>query len=473
MLDAVVVGSGPNGLAAAITLAEAERSVLVLEAEPTVGGGARSAELTLPGFIHDICSAVHPLAAGSPFFRARPLDQHGLELIHPAVALAHPLDDGSAAVLGRSLTATAHGLGKDGDAYRRLMEPLVEHAPALLNDVLAPLHIPRHPSLLSAFARNAIRSAQGLAKSRFRTAHARALIAGIGAHSCLPLEKPGTAAFSIVLGLTAHAYGWPLAAGGSQAIADAMVRYLAHLDGEVRTGTRVRNLRDIPEARAVLFDVTPRQLVSICGDQLPARYRRRLDRYKYGPGVFKIDYALDGPIPWKAHECHSAGTVHVGGTIEEISRSESEVARGRCAERPFVLVAQPSLVDPKRAPEKKHVAWMYCHVPNGSTQDMTAAIEAQIERFAPGFRERVLAKHVMTPQQLEEHNANCVGGDISGGVQDLRHQFFRPVMRISPYTTPNPKIFICSSSTPPGGGVHGMSGYYGAVAALSRTLRSG
>jgi phytoene dehydrogenase-like protein len=470
--DAIVVGSGPNGLAAAITLAQAGCSVLVLEAEQTAGGGTRSAELTLPGFVHDVCSAIHPLALASPFFRTLPLEEHGLELVQPPAAVAHPLDDGTAAVLERSLEATGETVGPDGAAWRKLMEPWVRDADRLLAETLGPLKPPRHPFLLARFGLLALRSASSLASSRFEGERARALFAGCAAHSIQPLRKPVTASFGLMLALLGHAVGWPLARGGSQNIADALVSYLRSLGGEVITGRRVESIDELPPARAVLFDVTPRQLVRLAGARLPDRYRRGLERYRYGPGVFKLDLALDGPIPWRAEQCARAATVHLGGTLAEIAAGEEAVWRGEHPERPFVLLAQQSLFDETRAPEGKHTVWAYCHVPNGSSFDMTERIEGQIERFAPGFRDRVLARSAMAPADFERYNPNYVGGDINGGVQDLRQLFTRPVARLVPYATPAEGVYICSSATPPGGGVHGMCGYFAARAAL-RKLESG
>jgi phytoene dehydrogenase-like protein len=469
--DAVVVGAGPNGLAAAITLARAGRSVLVIEAKETVGGGSRSAELTLPGYVHDVCSAIHPLGVGSPFFRALPLEEHGLEWIHPQVPLAHPLDDGEAAVLHRSVQATAETLGRDADAYRRLMLPLAQDCETILDAILGPLRplrILRHPLALARFGLGAIQPARAFAERRFKGREARALFAGMAAHSMLALEQPPSAASGLMLGLLGHAVGWPVARGGSQKIADAMSSYLRSLGGEITTDRPVASLDGLPQARAVLFDVTPRQLLRIAGDRLPEGYKRQLRRYRYGPGVFKVDLALDGPIPWKARGCVGAGTVHVGGTLREIAAAERAVTRGRHPERPFVLVAQQSLFDTTRAPQGKHTVWAYCHVPNGSKVDMTECIEAQIERFAPGFRDRIIGRSVMSPAQMELYNPNYVGGDINGGVQDLLQLFTRPAPRPSPYTTPSRGIYICSSSTPPGGGVHGMCGYFAALAALRR-----
>ncbi len=469
--DAVVIGAGPNGLAAAITLAHAKRSVLVLEAAPTIGGGMRTAELTLPGFRHDVCSAVHPLALASPFFRTLPLAAHGLRWVQPDAPLAHPLDDGTAVVLERSVEATAAGLGPDGPAYYDLMAPLVSRAKWLLDGLLGPLRVPRHPLLLARFGRQALRPAASLARAHFSGGRARALFGGMAAHAILPLEQSPTAAFGLVLGVAGHAVGWPVAVGGSQAIADALASYLRSLGSEIQTGVRVGSIADVPAASAVLCDLTPRGLLMVAGDRLPPSYRRRLESYRYGPGVFKIDLALDGPIPWTAGACRRAGTVHLGGTLDEIAAAERTVAEGGHPERPFVLLAQQSLFDPTRAPAGRQTVWAYCHVPNGSAVDMTARIEAQIERFAPGFRERILRRHVMGPMALEADNPNYVGGDINGGAQDLRQLFTRPVARPSPYTTPDPRLYLCSSSTPPGGGVHGLGGWFAAKAALKRAPR--
>lgn len=468
--DAIITGSGPNGLAAAITLARAGRSVLVLEAEETIGGGTRSAELTLPGFVHDICSAIHPLAVASSFFRSLPSGDIHLEWVHPPAALAHPLDDGTAVTLERSIAATASGLGPDAAAYRRLITPLVDDWDELLSDILGPPRLPRHPLALARFGWYAIRPARGLAESRFSGERARALFAGLAAHSMLPLEEPVSAGFGLVLALLGHAVGWPLSRGGSQRIADTLADYLRSLGGEIVTGTRVISLEQLPDANTILLDVTPRQVIDIAGDRLPSRYRRQLARYRYGPGAFKIDWALDSPIPWRAKECERAATVHLGGTLAEIAASERAVWRGMHPERPFVLLTQPSLFDQSRAPAGKQTAWAYCHVPNGSTFDMTERIEAQIERFAPGFRDRVLERSVMPPAALERHNANYIGGDINGGVQDLLQLFTRPVPRLTPYATPVRGLYICSSSTPPGGGVHGMCGYFAARAALGSKM---
>ena len=464
--DAIVVGSGPNGLAAAITLARAGRSVVVFEGAGTPGGGVRSAELTLPGFLHDVCSAIHPLGLGSPFFRELPLADHGLEWIQPPLPLAHPLDGGGAVLLERSLDATAHGLGLDAEPYRRLMAPLADDWDLLAPQLLGPLRPPRHCLALARFGLAALRSARGLAQARFRTDRAQALFAGLAAHSILPLEWTATASFGLVLGLLAHVVGWPMPRGGSQRITDALVAHLRRLGGEVVTGTHVASLELLPRARAVLLDVTPRQVLRLAGDRLPARYRRALDRYRYGPAAFKLDLALDGPIPWRAAECARAGTVHVGGTLDEIAAGEAAVWRGEHPERPFVLVAQQSLFDPTRAPEGRHTVWAYCHVPNGSTVDMTGRIEAQIERFAPGFSERILARAARSPAASEAYNPNFVGGDINGGAQSLDQLFTRPTWSLFPYATPVRGLYLCSASTPPGGGVHGMCGYHAARAAL-------
>lgn len=468
--DAVVVGSGPNGLAAAIVIAQRGRRVLVIEGADRIGGGTRTEELTLPGFHHDVCSAIHPLGPSSPFFSTLPLAQYGLEWVHSPLPLAHPFDDGTAAVLERSLTETAAQLGVDGESYVDLVEPFVKHWSALLRDALAPLHVPRHPLLLARFGFYGLRSAEGLMRATFRTDRARALFAAIAGHAMLPLSRAPTASVALVLALTAHAVGWPLARGGSQAIARALAGYFQSLGGTIVTGTTVRRLADIPPARAVLLDLTPRQLLALAGDELPPRYRRALARYRYGPGVFKMDWALAGPVPWRASDAARAGTLHLAGSVGEITAATAAPWRGVTAERPLVLFAQPTLFDPTRAPAGKHIAWAYCHVPHGSSIDMTAAIEKQVERFAPGFRDVVLARRARGPAALEQHNPNLVGGDINGGVQDLRQLFTRPVARLVPYRTPLRGVYLCSASTPPGGGVHGMCGYHAAHAALHQEL---
>ena len=468
--DAIVIGAGPNGLAAAIELARAGRSVVVYEAADTVGGGTRSAELTRPGFVHDICSAVHPLLLASLFFTSLDLQALGIEVVHPPLPFAHPLPDGSAAICHRSVAATATGLGRDGKAYARLMEPLVNNADAIVSEVLGPVRIPHHPIALARFGLGAIRSAEGVAR-RFHDDPARALIAGVAAHSMLPLSTSPTGGVALLLGLLAHAVGWPFVRGGSQNIADGLAKRLSDLGGEIVTGQRVERLHDLPRAKAYLFDVTPRQLLGIAGDELQGSYARALSRYRYGPGVFKIDWALSEPVPWRAEECGGAGTVHVGGPFEAVAASEHQSANGLIPERPYVLLAQPSVADDARAPAGKQVLWGYCHVPARSDVDITAAIEDQIERLAPGFKDTIIARATRTAAEMEAYNPNYVGGDINGGVQDLRQHFARPVARLSPYTTSNPRIFLCSSSTPPGGGVHGMCGYFAAHAALRRALR--
>jgi phytoene dehydrogenase-like protein len=465
--DAIVIGAGPNGLAAAITLSRAGRSVVVYEANETIGGGIRSAELTLPGFIHDICSTVQALTVVSPFFKTIPLDQLGVELIYPDAALAHPLDDGTAAVLYRSMDATCATLGNDGVNYRRLIEPLVRESDQLNQDLLGPLPLPpRHPFTFARFAFPAIVPARTLAEFLFSDEHARGLFAGIAAHTLLPLENLSTAAYGMALGIAAHVSGWPLIKGGSQNLANALGAYLKSLGGEIVVNHRVEAIDELPAARAYLFDVTPKQLLKIAGNRLPDGYRRALEKFRYGAGVFKLDFALDAPIPWKAEECKRAGTVHLGGTLAEIAQSEREVAEGKPPAKPYILVVQQTLFDPTRAPAGKHTVWAYCHVPNGSTFDMTERMIAQIERFAPGFRERIIAQHVMTPAWLESHNNNYIGGDINGGAADLLQLYTRPTWSLRPYRTPAKGIYLCSSSTPPGGGVHGMCGYHAARMAL-------
>ncbi|HZZ78340.1 MAG TPA: NAD(P)/FAD-dependent oxidoreductase [Gemmataceae bacterium] len=464
--DAIVVGSGPNGLSAAIALALKSWKVLVVEAADTIGGGTRSASLTLPEFVHDVCSAIHPMAVASPFWKTLPLADHGLEWVHPEIPFAQPLADGTAGALFRSVDETAHRLGADANAYRRLMGPLVAGASGLFDDLLGPPKLPRHPFLAMRFGLRALHSATGLANAWFRTPAARAIVAGLAAHSVLPLDRLPSAAIALMLGIAGHAVGWPFPRGGAQKIADALTAYLRTLGGEVRTGWRVASVDELPPARAVLLDVTPRQVLALAGHKLTARYGRALERYRYGPGIFKVDWALAGPIPWRASECRRAGTVHVGGTLEEVADAERAPWQQRHAERPFVMLTQPNVFDATRAPPGKQTAWGYCHVPHGSTIDMTERIETQIERFAPGFRDLILARHTMNCADVERHNANYIGGDIAGGVTDLRQLLARPVLSLNPYATAAKGPFICSSSTPPGGGVHGMCGYFAAQAAL-------
>jgi phytoene dehydrogenase-like protein len=468
--DAVVVGSGPNGLAAAITIAQTGRSVLLLEAKDTIGGGTRTQELTLPGFRHDLCSAIHPLALTSPFFRSLDLGAHGLEWVQPPTPLAHPLDDGTAVLLERSPEETARGLGKDADRYLRLLGPFVQDWHELAQELLKPLGIPRKPLVLFRFGLLAMRSSMGFAKAWFQDVRAQALFAGNSAHAIFPLQHWSSAGFGLMLCMSGHAVGWPIARGGSQAIADALASCFVSLGGLVKVGTPVSSRSDLPKARAFLLDVTPSQLARIAGSILPSDYLERLQKHRYGSGVFKVDWALDGPIPWRNPDCLRAGTLHLGGTLEEIAASELDVWRGVLPEKPFVLLSQPSLFDSSRAPDGLHTVWGYCHVPNGCTVDMTQRIEDQVERFAPGFRSRVLERHAMSPSDMETYNANYVGGDIAGGVQSFRQLFFRPLGRWNAYSTPVKGLYMCSSSMPPGAGVHGMCGHLAAKLALKDIL---
>jgi len=469
--DAIVIGSGPNGLGAAVELARSGRSVVVYEANETIGGGCRSAELTLPGFRHDVCSAFHPMGAASPFLRSLDLAREGLEWIQPDAPVAHPLDDGTAVVLERSLERTVEGLGPDGRSYRRLIAPLVADWDKLAEDSLGPLlRVPRHPLAMARLGLVAVRPARMLARSAFRGERARALFAGIAAHSMLPLDTPLTASFGLVLAVLGHVVGWPVAGGGSQRIADALAARLRSLGGAIETGRRVASLAELPAARAYLCDVTPAQLDRVAADRLSPGYRAKLRRYRRGIGVFKIDYALDGPIPWRAAECLRAGTVHLGGTLDEISACEDAIARGRVPARPFMLVGQQSLFDPTRAPAGKHTAWVYCHVPNGATVDMTERMEAQLERFAPGFRDRVLARSVMPPAEIERYNENNAGGDIAGGSHGGLQYIARPFPRLDPYATSAREVYLASAATPPGAGAHAMCGYRAARSALRRAL---
>jgi phytoene dehydrogenase-like protein len=465
--DAVVVGSGPNGLSAAITLARAGCSVLVCEANATIGGGARSAELTLPGFLHDVCSAVHPLAASSPFFKILPLKRFGLTWIQPEIPLAHPLDEGSVACLHMDIDLTAEQLPGDSQAYRRIMKPLARNWEILANEFLQPmLHLPQHPFALARFGIPAICPAIFLSKFLFKHEPARALFGGIAAHSFLPLEAVASSAFALVLGLAGHVVGWPIPLGGSQKIANALANYLYELGVEIEIKYRVENLNDLPKSHVILLDISVWEFLRIASERMPPRYRRRLESFRHSPGIFKIDYALNSPVPWKAEACRRAGTIHLGGTIDQIAAAEYEVSQGKVPKRPFVLVAQQSLFDETRAPHGRHTLWAYCHVPFKCDIDMTDRIESQIERFAPGFRDCILARHKMSAANLARSNPNLTGGDINGGAANLTQLIARPIPSATPYRTPLEGVYLCSASTPPGGGVHGMCGYHAARAAL-------
>ena len=463
--DAVVVGSGPNGFAAAITMQRAGLSVLLIEGKKTIGGGLRSAELTLPGFNHDICSAIHPMAANSPFFNTLHLENHGLEFIHPTLPAAHPFDDGSAAILDQSLDHTARMLDKDQKNYIRLLNPVTRGWKSLAPDILGPLRFPQHPVGLAKFGLVALQSAQMVSR-QFETQHAKGLWAGMCGHSLLPLTHLTSAAIGFVLLATGHNGGWPIPKGGSQSIANALEKYFLSIGGKIRTDFMVTSLDQLPSANAVLFDIGPKQLLKIAGHTFSSRYQNQLNRYRYGMGVFKMDWALADAIPFKSDACKIAGTIHIGNTFDEIAQSEKQAWKGQHSEKPFIILAQQSLFDSSRAPAGKHTVWAYCHVPNGSTVDRTAAIENQIERFAPGFKERILARHVMNTAQMEEYNPNYIGGDINGGAMDILQLFTRPALRSSPYRTSTKGLYLCSSSTPPGGGVHGMCGYHAANRAL-------
>jgi phytoene dehydrogenase-like protein len=467
--DAIVVGSGPNGLAAAIRLAQSGKSVVVLEAADVAGGGMRTSELTLAGFHHDVCASVFAMAACSPFFSTLPLEQHGLEWVFPPAVLAHPFKDGTAALLYKPVDQTTSTLGADGRNYRALMGDFAEHATDLVKDALAPFHFPRRPFLFARFGLRAIRPASSLARAYFKTEHGRAFFAGLGAHSMIALEYAASSAVALVLAIAGHAAGWPLARGGAQELAAALVRYLESLGGKVITNSRIDSLEQLPPAQLVLLDVTPRQFIKLAGDRLPSGYRSKLERYRYGMAAYKIDWALNHPIPWRAAECAQAGTVHLGESLQEISESERAPWHGQVSARPYVLLTQPSLFDPTRAPAGKHTAWGYCHVPNSFKGDITQSIEDQVERFAPGFRDCIAARSVMTPADFEQHNANLIGGDIGGGAALLSQLFLRPTA--SMYRTPLKGVYLCSSSTPPGPGVHGMCGYFAAEAALRASDR--
>lgn len=464
----MVIGSGPNGLVAAIELARAGRSVTVLEARDEIGGGLHSAALTLPGYLHDVCSACHPMGVLSPAFQNMPLAEHGLRWAYPQASVAHPLDDEPAVLLRRSLAETAAELGPDAKAYERLLAPFLPRPEVLLADLLGPLRLPRGPLRMARFGISGMLPAAAHFRWRFKGARARALLAGCTAHSILPFDRLFTSAVGMIFALTGHLTDWPVAAGGSQAIADALASYLRSLGGTIETGRMITSLDDLPASRVVLLDTSPDQLARLGESQLPAGYVRRLRRYRYGPGVFKLDYALAGPIPWRDPRVLEASTVHVGGTLEEIAAAESEVWQGRHAERPFVMVVQQSQFDPSRAPAGKHTGYMYCHVPAGSDVDQTEVVERQLERFAPGFRDLVLARHTTRATDFARLNPNFVSGAVTGGAADIYQLFTRPVARFDPYSTPNPKLFICSASTPPGGGVHGMCGWFAARSALKR-----
>jgi phytoene dehydrogenase-like protein len=470
--DATIIGSGPNGLSAAITLARAGYKVRVIEGRDRLGGGCRTRELTLPGFQHDVCAAIHPLGIASPFFRDLPLSEFGMKWIQPTHPLAHPLDDGTAVVIRRSVSETAAGLEVDAGTYRRIMGRVVRNYNNILVDYLGPLRFPSRPIPFVGFGMLALMPATGFARLFFKGERARAVFSGMAAHSILPLTQIGTASFGLLLGMLTHAVGWPLAEGGSQNLIQAMTAYLESLGGVTETGRFVSDLDEaLDDSQVVLLDTAPKGVIEMSGEHLPGKYKQALGRFRYGPGVFKLDLALSGPVPWTAPECREAGTVHVGGRMEEIVASEAACWRGEHPHKPYVLVAQTSLFDRTRVPGSGETLWTYCHVPNGSTTDMSEVIEAQIERFAPGFRKLIIGRSKLTAAQMGEYNPNYVGGDINAGVQDLRQLFTRPVARFDPYSTPNPRIFLCSSSTPPGGGVHGMCGFYAARSAMRRALR--
>ncbi len=465
--DAVVIGSGPNGLSAAIELARNGAKVIVVEGHEMIGGGTRTAELTLPGFQHDYCSAVHPMGVLSPYWKTLPLAEHGLDWVYPQASVAHPLDNEPAVMLYRSVEQTMANLGEDAEAWKKLVQPFVNRGEALLKDSLGPLSLPQNPLLLARFGLKAMRSAAGLAKSKFQGDRAQALFAGCAGHSVLPLDMRFSAAVGLMFAITAHLVDWPVAKGGSHSITKALASYFESLGGEIESGKWVQSLGDLPSSKVVLFDTDPLQLASIAEDSLPSAYKKRLRKYHYGPGAFKVDWALDGPIPWNDHQCRLASTVHVGGTLAEIAQSEKDAWEGRISEKPFLILCQQSEFD-KRSPEGQHTAYAYCHVPHGSEVDMTERIENQIERFAPGFKDLILAKHKTSPKDFFLYNPNYLGGAITGGAAHFAQLFTRPVARINPYTTPNKRLILCSAATPPGGGVHGMCGYHAAKTALKR-----
>jgi phytoene dehydrogenase-like protein len=470
--DVVVVGSGPNGLSAAITLQNAGLKILLIEGTSTVGGNMRSGELTLPGFIHDIGAAIHPMAASSPFFSSLPLKEFGVEYIFPEYSVAHPFDDGTAAILESSIRSTASRLGNDSESYIQLFSRLTKEWPLIDSAVLGPLRFPRHPLAMANFGRKVLLSADKLTRKYFRGEKARAFFAGMAAHGFLPFSKMASAAAGIVLMIQGHRKGWPVVKGGTQQLAKALASYFISAGGEIQTNFRVEKLADLPNARAVMLDLSPKQVLHLAGHKLSASYSNQLRNYRYGMGVFKIDWALDDPIPFTATSCSRAGTIHLGNSYAEISSNEQRTSDGSHPEHPFVLLAQQTVFDPTRAPAGKHTAWAYCHVPNGSVSDMREKIEKQVERFAPGFRERILATHTMDTKQIETYNSNNVGGTINGGMQDIRQLFTRPALRLSPYRTPEKGLYLCSASTPPGGGVHGMCGYQAAKRVLKDIFKS-
>lgn len=465
--DSVIIGSGPNGLAAGIVLAQKGKRVKIIEGSDSIGGGARTKFLTLPEYRHDVCSAIHPMASASPFFASLPLAQYGLKWIVPPLSVAHPLDNGPAVTMELDVYETAKKLGVDSAAYLGLFKPIIADFGDLLPDLLGPFNpLPKSPLKVAKFGINAIRSVESLINSRFKGKESRALLAGLAAHSIQPFDNIATSAITLILGAAGHTMGWPMPEGGSQSLSNALAAHFVSLGGEIETERMVRSIGDLPDSNTVLFDITPRQILDIVKNEMPGHYRRKLTNYRYGPGVFKLDIALDGPIPWIDKSCERAGTVHIGGTYEEIAHSERQVFEGKYSEKPFVLLAQQSLFDPTRAPQGKHTVWAYCHVPHGSTRDMTPQIENQIERFAPGFKDLILSRSKMNTVDMQSYNPNYIGGDINGGVQDLRQLFTRPAGLFDPYRIPDSPFFICSSSSPPGGGVHGMCGYHAALAVL-------